>query len=172
MYYNTRPKKRKSYAEFQDSDYEENKDDDDFKVHDDEDSLSSDDEFVMDEKKKKNQTPKKKKKKETIPTPKQEIKKKSQFDPDVINELEKKFPSGYWKTKLNGMIDYINSSFPLEFTGKSITHPGQIYAMALSNDGTMLATASTLGSIRIWDVTTWELIQELRDEGVCDKFYV
>jgi WD40 repeat protein len=45
--------------------------------------------------------------------------------------------------------------------------------MVWSSDGLILATCSSLGSIRLWDTTTWKLIQELRDadEEKIEEFY-
>lgn len=45
--------------------------------------------------------------------------------------------------------------------------------MAWSHDGEMLATCSSLGTIRLWDTTTWKIIQELRDaeEEKIEEFY-
>jgi len=47
--------------------------------------------------------------------------------------------------------------------------------MVWSNDGTLLATCSTLGTIRIWDVEGWQNIQELKDEKVrylANQFFI
>lgn len=47
----------------------------------------------------------------------------------------------------------------------SLTHHGYVYAMALSPDGELLATASSFGTVAVWDTETWERLKELRDVG-------
>jgi len=43
---------------------------------------------------------------------------------------------------------------------------GSIMGMKLSDDGSVLATFSSLGLVNIWDTETWESICCLRDEKV------
>eukprot|EP01080_Neovahlkampfia_damariscottae_P002488 gene2488-3197_t len=76
----------------------------------------------------------------------------------------------YWKN--DNIIKSINKENCL-ILKKKLSQPGHIYHMNISNDGTMLATCSTIGNIRIWDIKTFELIQELSDENEkqIDEFY-
>jgi WD40 repeat protein len=44
--------------------------------------------------------------------------------------------------------------------------PMTVTALSFTPDGVLLATASTLGFVRIWETTHWELMNELRDSKV------
>src|SRR5690606_37816767 len=68
----------------------------------------------------------------------------------------------------------INAKNILQLKNFNITHPGHIYSMSLSQDGSLLATCSTLGTVRIFNTSTGELIQELRDENETqiEEYYV
>jgi WD40 repeat protein len=68
-------------------------------------------------------------------------------------------------------IQYINKTHPLETFPHKLDHPGSIYALAWSHDGTMLATASSIGTVRIWDIADWKLLQEIRDKDVRGFFF-
>lgn len=90
------------------------------------------------------------------------------------------------------MIDKVNDEAPLEALPFNVSDQGRIkgcpcvnlgllmfvlaaiIGMALSADGTMLATFSNIGAVKIWDVENeFKLIQKLRDpdEKHIDEFY-
>jgi WD40 repeat protein len=72
------------------------------------------------------------------------------------------------------MIQYICKETPLEQVNSHIRVTGSITGMSLSPDGTLLATFCNTGSVQIWDVETYELLINLRDEYEenIDEFYV
>ncbi|KAI8588512.1 WD40-repeat-containing domain protein [Geranomyces variabilis] len=60
----------------------------------------------------------------------------------------------------------INAAYPLRLhPSADIRDRGHIMSIVLSPDGTMLATFSTLGTVRLWDTETWALLTVLRDEA-------
>src|SRR3989338_7520146 len=61
-------------------------------------------------------------------------------------------------------IQFVNVKSPLIRVEKcDVVHPGgHIYSMKLSHNGHILATASTCGSVRLWETTNYQLIYELR----------
>jgi WD40 repeat protein len=71
-------------------------------------------------------------------------------------------------------IEFINRSHPVRVLSKVLTHPGAIFQLAWSSDGSMLVTASTIGSLRIWDTSDWKMLTELRDksETAIEEFYI
>jgi len=96
--------------------------------------------------------------------------------PEVCN-LSSLYPDEYWKNNAdNGeMINFINDDYPLELVKEAnIQDYSQIVGMVLSPDGEMLVTFSTIGTAKIWDVETFDLIQTLRDadEEQIDEFFV
>jgi len=50
----------------------------------------------------------------------------------------------------------------------NLNHTGFISGLSWSSDGGMLATASTVGTVRIWDVSDWSLLTELKDKNETD----
>jgi WD40 repeat protein len=60
-------------------------------------------------------------------------------------------------------VQFVNVKSPLIRMQKcDVTHPsGHIYAMKLSHNGRMLATASTNGSVRLWETHNYQLLYEL-----------
>lgn len=75
----------------------------------------------------------------------------------------------------NGMISHINKSNPLQLLRTyDIREPGPIAGIVLSPDGSMLATFSTVGTAKLWDVHSGKLVMSLKDEKEpdIDEFYV
>ncbi len=62
-------------------------------------------------------------------------------------------------------IQAITPSRPLKSRVSGMVHDGHVFRMAFSQDNppTLLATASTLGSVVVWGTDRWDKIQELRD---------
>jgi WD40 repeat protein len=94
-----------------------------------------------------------------------------------LNNLANIYPDEYWKDNAeNGeMINFINEKYPLEIVNEAnIQDYGQIVGIVLSPDGQMLVTFSTIGTAKLWDMETFELIQTLRDteERQIDEFFV
>lgn len=118
-----------------------------------------------------------------------------EFDPDYTKKLAQEYPDTYWKFHADAgyqMIDKVNDEAPLEALPFNVSDQGRIkgcpcvnlgllmfvlaaiIGMALSADGTMLATFSNIGAVKIWDVENeFKLIQKLRDpdEKHIDEFY-
>ncbi|KAJ3124236.1 hypothetical protein HK098_001298 [Nowakowskiella sp. JEL0407] len=100
------------------------------------------------------------------------------YDLLITKSLASEYPDTYWKhTTLDdedGMIQFINDKSTLEALPKHFRNDGPILGMSLSPEGTMLATFCTYGSVKIWDVTTFEELCVLRDndEKNLDEFYV
>jgi len=49
---------------------------------------------------------------------------------------------------------------------RSLPHSGCIYRVSISFDGTMMATVSSVGTLKIWDLRTLTEIAELVDRAV------
>lgn len=56
--------------------------------------------------------------------------------------------------------------------GIKLNHPGAIYNINWSNDGSYLASVSLFGSIRIWKTDDFSLVQDIRDKEVKRVFKV
>ena len=101
------------------------------------------------------------------------------FDPDYVATLAQEFPDRYWlNTPLHddpkSMIAYIDQKNPLIKLETNIRDRAAITGMALSDDGSMLATFCNGGSTKIWDTVEFNLLQSLEDvkEDNIDEFYV
>lgn len=72
------------------------------------------------------------------------------------------------------MMNRINSANPIKSLPVNISDQGAITGMTLSKDGTLLATFSSTGSIKIWDIQDdFKLLRKIRDslEDQIDEFY-
>ena len=88
------------------------------------------------------------------------------FDPEHLENLKKtnsNFNDNYWKNYQG--IEYINSSHCLSLSSTKLQHPGPVYSISWSNDYSMLVSANTNGSVRIWDISDWKLLKELKDSS-------
>ncbi|KAJ2379948.1 hypothetical protein GGI05_006470, partial [Coemansia sp. RSA 2603] len=111
------------------------------------------------------------------------------FDPNQIAELAKQYPDSYWSelaavksepsddadsSTETTRIDFIDEEHPLELISTNMTDQMALTGMALSPDGTMLATFGSSGSVRVWDTDTFECLTTLRDasEANIDEFFV
>lgn len=114
----------------------------------------------------------------TLFTPAHNFKRiKGSIDIPEICNLASLYPDEYWKNNANNgeMINFINEDCPLELVKEAnIQDYSQIVGIVLSPDGEMLVTFSTIGTAKIWDVETFDLIQTLRDadEEQIDEFFV
>jgi WD40 repeat protein len=89
--------------------------------------------------------------------------------------LKEACPDQYWQFNPDNsnMIGNVNQSDPLEAI-HSMTDQGPVLGMALSEDGLLLATFCTMGTIKIWDIRNeFALLRKLRDasETQIDEFY-
>lgn len=82
------------------------------------------------------------------------------------------FPDSYWKNNEKKVL-YVNREHPLENLPVDVRDHGAIMGMKFTDDGTMLATFSSVGLVKVWDAETWELICSIRDkdEKQIDEFY-
>jgi hypothetical protein len=87
------------------------------------------------------------------------------FDPKHLEELIQRNKAPGTTENYQG-IEFINKAHPLEIMNMKLENPGPVYAMAWSVDGTMLATANIVGTIRIWDAKDWTLLQEVQHKQV------
>jgi WD40 repeat protein len=97
------------------------------------------------------------------------------FNPSYVHGLAEQFPDEYWGESWEGKnFEMIDEKQDLKLIESHINDKAPILGLHLSRDGELLATFSTLGLIKIWDTTTFELLQELRDvdEENLDEFYV
>jgi WD40 repeat protein len=98
------------------------------------------------------------------------------FDSERLEELQDINPD--WEKTFG--IQYVNKNNPLKVSHK-ISHSsiivyfsskltrftaGGILDMKFSADAGLLATAGTVGSIRIYDTEDWKLLTEIRDPKV------
>ncbi|KAG0000618.1 hypothetical protein BGZ65_004212 [Modicella reniformis] len=99
------------------------------------------------------------------------------FDPNYVYSLARQYPDTYWRTHAeskSGMISKISEDHPLQLVDCNIQDQAAITGMAISPDGTMLATFCNLGSVRLWSLDDYSLVKTLRDakEEHIDEFYV
>lgn len=89
-----------------------------------------------------------------------------------VDSLSVVFPDMYWKNNESKVL-YANREHPLENVAVDVRDHGAIMGMTFTDDGTMLATFSSVGLIKVWDADTWELICSIRDkdEKQIDEFY-
>jgi WD40 repeat protein len=72
------------------------------------------------------------------------------------------YPDEYWTSY--PAIDLINKDHALRLLPTKLVTKAPIYSMALSHDGTMIAAATTLGLVQVFDVDTGKCLRTLRDE--------
>ncbi|KAJ1812607.1 hypothetical protein LPJ75_003567, partial [Coemansia sp. RSA 2598] len=112
------------------------------------------------------------------------------FDPRQVAELAAQYPDLYWSELASAAadsndgsstsehaparIDRIDEEHPLELITTNMTDQMALTGMALSLDGSMLATFGSSGSVQIWDTETFECLANLRDqeEPNIDEFFV
>ncbi|KAI8384971.1 WD40-repeat-containing domain protein [Radiomyces spectabilis] len=103
--------------------------------------------------------------------------KKIEFDPAYVKQLAADYPDSYWTHHADTeyhMIDAINEDNHVEAVACNISDQAPITSMALSTDGTLLATFSNIGACKIWDIENdFKLVRKLRDseEANIDEFY-
>lgn len=91
--------------------------------------------------------------------------------------MAKKYPDVYWKHHADSghdMINAINEQYALECIPCNMSDQAPITSMTLSEDGTLLATYSNVGAVKIWDIENdFALVRKLRDpsEKYIDEFY-
>eukprot|EP01114_Cavostelium_apophysatum_P022749 TRINITY_DN8336_c0_g1_i1.p1 TRINITY_DN8336_c0_g1~~TRINITY_DN8336_c0_g1_i1.p1 ORF type:complete len:617 (+),score=168.47 TRINITY_DN8336_c0_g1_i1:139-1989(+) len=61
-------------------------------------------------------------------------------------------------------IKLINKENPLKLLTK-LNHSADVFSMSWSNDASMLATVSNLGTVRIWNTDDWQLLKEILDKS-------
>ena len=93
------------------------------------------------------------------------VKPKKIFEVDHFNKIKetnKWENSDYWNNYKG--IEFINRAHPLDIIDVKLEHNGPVYAMNWSTDFTMLASVDTSATIRIWDVSDWKLLIEIKDK--------
>ncbi|KAL0087782.1 WD40-repeat-containing domain protein [Phycomyces blakesleeanus] len=105
------------------------------------------------------------------------VKKKVEYIPEQVKQLAAEFPDNYWKFHADtsyDMIDTINEDCPLQSIPCNMSDQAPITSMSISPDGTLLATFSNVGAIKIWDIEDdFRMVRKLRDmeEMHIDEFY-
>ncbi|KAG1053228.1 hypothetical protein G6F43_004683 [Rhizopus delemar] len=128
--------------------------------------------------KKKTLTKRKTTKKETKKTKAKVVVKRGPegWKAERVRSLRETYPDPYWSfhAESSDMIHTINEDHPLEGIPCTINDQAPITSMALSRDGSLLATFSNIGAIKLWDVENdFALVHKLRDgaEANIDEFY-
>ncbi|KAI9476240.1 MAG: WD40-repeat-containing domain protein [Benjaminiella poitrasii] len=98
------------------------------------------------------------------------------YDPKLVSQLSHEYPDSYWQFYADryAMMDAINAHNPVKALPFDMSDQGAITSMTLSADGTLLATFSNVGAIKIWDVMDdFQLLRKIRDhvEPQIDEFY-
>ncbi|ORX61626.1 WD40 repeat-like protein [Hesseltinella vesiculosa] len=106
-----------------------------------------------------------------------EVDRVTYFDVERSQELAQKFPDQFWQFHAGNtdtMITNIHEKSPLEPVPVYMNDSGAVTGMTLSPDGTLLATFSSYGSVKVWDVNNdLKLFTKLRDreEDNIDEYY-
>ncbi|KAI9321404.1 WD40-repeat-containing domain protein [Dichotomocladium elegans] len=99
------------------------------------------------------------------------------YDPEEIQRLAKEYPDTFWQFHADTefpMVDVINEDHPLETLNYNMSDQAPIAGMSLSPDGTILATFSSVGVVKLWDISDeFKLLRRLRDLGEenIEEFY-
>eukprot|EP00123_Amoebidium_parasiticum_P015114 comp22793_c0_seq1/m.35713 comp22793_c0_seq1/g.35713 ORF comp22793_c0_seq1/g.35713 comp22793_c0_seq1/m.35713 type:complete len:623 (-) comp22793_c0_seq1:799-2667(-) len=96
------------------------------------------------------------------------------YNKAYCHKLESAHPTTNARTLTPGMLSVVNAKHPLAPLPTKMMGSGFLYSMALSPDGCVLATASTLGEIVLWDMDTIQMLKKMRDakEAQIDEFFV
>ncbi|KAI7864499.1 WD40-repeat-containing domain protein [Spinellus fusiger] len=111
------------------------------------------------------------------PEPVKKVKKQLVYSPTKVKQLSTKYPDRYWSFHVesgHAMIDVINQDHPIATVPCQISDQAPITSMTISPDGTLLATFSNVGAVKIWDIEDeFRLVRKLRDmeEAHIDEFY-
>ncbi|KAI9250449.1 WD40-repeat-containing domain protein [Phascolomyces articulosus] len=111
----------------------------------------------------------KKKQKEKVPVP--------EFNKERCQSLTQSNPDSFWQFHADsgyGMINQMNDTSSLTPVPTNMSDQAAITSMTLSSDGTLLATFSNIGAVKIWDIENdFKLVRKLRDieEVNIDEFY-
>eukprot|EP00002_Diphylleia_rotans_P024317 TRINITY_DN4797_c0_g1_i6.p1 TRINITY_DN4797_c0_g1~~TRINITY_DN4797_c0_g1_i6.p1 ORF type:complete len:526 (+),score=92.28 TRINITY_DN4797_c0_g1_i6:54-1631(+) len=93
-------------------------------------------------------------------------------DPLAVLECAEQYPDNY--SIYQGAIERIDLQNPL-LAPMHLHHSGGIWGLTWSSDFRILATCSTFGTVRLWDVEdNFSLIKEIYDEqeGFIEEYYV
>ncbi|KAI9489101.1 WD40-repeat-containing domain protein, partial [Zychaea mexicana] len=96
---------------------------------------------------------------------------------ETVNSLSKQYPDTFWRFHADTeypMLDIINQDHSLTTLSYHISDQAAIAGMTLSPDGTILATFSSVGAVKLWDVTNeFKMVRRLRDmsEDNIEEFY-
>lgn len=89
------------------------------------------------------------------------------YDPEAVRSLAKEYPDAYWRFHADAdthMVDELTEDIPVETVNVDISDHAAIVGMTLSEDGRVLATFSSVGSIGLYAVTKeLRLLRRLRD---------
>ena len=116
---------------------------------------------------------------------------KKTCDLDAIQKLSSENPDSYWlpydaypseiteplqkDEEERGPIEYIDTDHPLKLLPYHMSEHASISGISLSPDGLLLATFSSTGIIRIWELETFKCVQNLQDmdePNIFDEFFV
>ncbi|KAI7853079.1 WD40-repeat-containing domain protein [Circinella umbellata] len=100
-----------------------------------------------------------------------------EYNLERCQELASTHPDSFWQFHADSgynMINTINETSLLEPVPTNMSDQAAITSMTLSSDGTLLATFSNIGAVKIWDIENdFKLVRKLRDmeEQNIDEFY-
>ncbi|KAG2223512.1 hypothetical protein INT45_000832 [Circinella minor] len=100
-----------------------------------------------------------------------------EYNLERCQELASTHPDSFWQFHADSgynMINTINETSLLEPVPTNMSDQAAITSMTLSSDGTLLATFSNIGAVKIWDIENdFKLVRKLRDmeEENIDEFY-
>ena len=91
------------------------------------------------------------------------------FETKRLNQLAAAYPD---QPKPAAAIQVISEdAHPLKLLPYTVTEQGPILSMQLSAHGTMLATFSSIGLVKLWDTDSWQLVQSILDQDEVPNFF-
>ncbi|GJQ10268.1 hypothetical protein GpartN1_g2059.t1 [Galdieria partita] len=89
---------------------------------------------------------------------------------DLYKSLEEDLTSEQGQTESYATaIEWIDDNHPLELYEKPLHHYGNLYCLSFNDDGSLLVSGSSTGTLCVWDTSKWERIGEFCDWETFDK---
>jgi WD40 repeat protein len=96
------------------------------------------------------------------------------FDPAQVSVLAAENPDTWWKQPEGGTpLERLDQAALLR-RARCLRQEGEVCGLRFSEDGRLMASASTAGTLKVWDVEEdWKELRTLRDlqESQLDEFY-
>jgi WD40 repeat protein len=122
--------------------------------------------------KRKKQQQKSQKHRTSVPLVLQIPKKTCAINISRAQQLATAYPDNAWKHW--PPLDLINQNHPMRLLTTKLKHSAPVFGIAISFDGSLIATSTLLGMVYLWDVSDWKLLKVLRDtkEPNIEEIYV